>query len=196
VIRLMVVDDHEPTRQEAIKELALPDVVEVIAQAETSDDAYKIAKLQLPDVVLLDLHLPGLVQIPDLIKRLVALKNCKVIMFASEGKAAEVQDLLDCGAVGYVLKTDQPALIRMAIIMATRGSKTVISPSLPRHITHLTYQERAILRHLTLHSGLKKAAQRMGISQEAVDDAINHLLEKLELEDADQLVKWAKKHGF
>ena len=196
MIRLMVVDDHEPTRQEAIKELALPDVVEVIAQAETSDDAYKIAKLQLPDVVLLDLHLPGLVQIPDLIKRLVALKNCKVIMFASEGKAAEVQDLLDCGAVGYVLKTDQPALIRMAIIMATRGSKTVISPSLPRHITHLTYQERAILRHLTLHSGLKKAAQRMGISQEAVDDAINHLLEKLELEDADQLVKWAKKHGF
>lgn len=196
MIRLMVVDDHEPTRQEAVRELALDGVVEIVAQAETSDEAYKVAQLQLPDVVLLDLHLPGLVQIPDLIKRLVGLKNCKVIMFASEGKAAEVQDLLDCGAVGYVLKTDQPALIRMAIIMATRGSKTVISPSLPRHITHLTHQERAILRHLTLHSGLKKAAQRTGITQEALDEVINHLLEKLELEDAEQLVKWAKKHGF
>lgn len=196
MIRLMVVDDHEPTRQEAVKELALDGVVEVVAQAETSDEAYKTAQLQLPDVVLLDLHLPGLVQIPDLIKRLVGLKNCKVIMFASEGKAAEVQDLLDCGAVGYVLKTDQAALIRMAIIMATRGSKAVISPSLPRHITHLSNQERAILRHLTLHSGLKKAAQRMGITQEALDDALNHLCEKLELEDAEQLVKWAKKHGF
>lgn len=196
MIRLMVVDDHEPTRQAAVNEIALKGTVEVIAQAETSDEAYKVAQQQLPDVVLLDLHLPGLVQIPDLIKRLVALKNCKVIMFASEGKAAEVQDLLDCGAVGYVLKTDQPALIRMAIIMAIRGSKTVISPSLPRHITHLTHQERAILRHLTLHSGLKKAAQRMGIAQENLDDAINHLLEKIELEDAEQLVKWAKKHGF
>ncbi len=196
MIRLMVVDDHEPTRQEAIKEMALDGVVEVVAHAETSDEAYKVAQAQLPDVVLLDLHLPGLLQIPDLIKRLVGLKNCKVIMFASEGKASEIQDLLDYGAVGYVLKTDQPALIRMAIIMATRGSKTVISPSLPRHITHLTHQERAILRHLTLHSGLKKASQRMGITQEALDEAINHLLEKLELEDADQLVKWAKKHGF
>ena len=97
MIRLMVVDDHEPTRQEAIKEMALDGVVEVVAHAETSDEAYKVAQAQLPDVVLLDLHLPGLLQIPDLIKRLVGLKNCKVIMFASEGKASEIQDLLDYG---------------------------------------------------------------------------------------------------
>src|SRR5262249_532045 len=140
----------------------------------------------LPDIVLLDLHLPGLLATPDLIKRMVALRNVKVVMFASQGKAADVQELLDCGAAGYVLKTDPAALLRMAILMVQKGAKNVISPSLPRHITHLSEQERTILRCITMRGKLAKAAERMGISDEELDEMIQPLMEKLELEEPEQ----------
>ena len=70
-------------------------------------------------------------------------------------------------------------------------------PSLPRHLTRLTAQERTILRWLTMRGKLTTAAERMGISQEELDNIVNHLVEKLELDDSDKLLRWAKrKHGF
>lgn len=195
-MRLLVVDDHIPTRQEIVRELGSGGVIEVVGEAETSDQALKMAKELLPDVVLLDLHLPGLISGLDLIKRLTALRNVKVVMFASQGKASDVQDLLDAGAVGYILKTDPAALIRMALLMVMRGSKGVVSPSLPRHITRLSPIERSVLRNITLRGKLAKAAERMGISEAELSETVEGLNAKLELSTPEQLVKWAKKHGF
>jgi DNA-binding NarL/FixJ family response regulator len=156
----------------------------------------KAAKDLLPDVILLDLHLPGLIGTVDLIKRMTALRNVRVVMFASQGKPSEVQDLLDAGAVGYVLKTDAPALIRMALLMVMRGSKGVVSPSLPRHITRLSPDERSVLRSITMRGKLNKAAERLGISEAELLEIVEGLMAKLELEKPEQLVKWAKKQGF
>lgn len=192
----MIVDDHAPTREQAKREIAAPGVIQVLAEAETSDEAWKIAEKLLPDVILLDLHLPGLIQTNDLLKRLTSLPRVKVVVFASASKASEVQDLLDAGAVAYVLKTDAPALIRMAILMVSRGSRGVVSPSLPRHLTRLTPNERSILRHLTKRGKPPQMAERLGISEGALHQAMQHLAEKLELSSTAQLIKWAKKHGF
>jgi len=195
-MRLLVVDDHIPTRQEIVRELSTGGVIEIVGEAETSDQALKVAKDLLPDVVLLDLHLPGLIGTIDLIKRLTALRNVRVVMFASQGKPSDVQDLLDAGAVGYVLKTDPPALIRMALLMVMRGSKGVVSPSLPRHITRLSQDERNVLRSITMRGKLGKAAERLGISEAVLMEVVEGLMAKLELEKPEQLVKWAKKQGF
>jgi len=195
-MRLLVVDDHNPTRQEIVRELSTGGVIDVVGEAETSDQALKSAKELLPDVILLDLHLPGLIGTVDLIKRMTALRNVRVVMFASQGKPSEVQDLLDAGAVGYVLKTDPPALIRMALLMVMRGSKGVVSPSLPRHITRLSQDERSVLRSITMRGKLAKAAERLEISESALMEVVEELMAKLELEKPEQLVKWAKKQGF
>ncbi|MBU6450432.1 MAG: response regulator transcription factor [Cyanobacteria bacterium REEB67] len=192
----MVVDDHAETRQAVIEQLTQGGLLKVVAEAETSHDAWKVASQMLPDIVLLDLHLPGLYNTFDLLKRFGQLKRSKVVIFASLGKAAEVQDLLDAGASGYVLKDDPPALLKMALLMVSKGSKWVISPSLPRHLTRLTAQERTILRWLTQKGKLSTAAARMGISEGELSDIVNHLVEKLELESSDKLLRWAKKHGF
>ncbi len=196
MIRLMVVDDHVPTREETVRELSAGGVIQVIAEAETSDEAWKTGQKLLPDVILLDLHLPGLLSTMDLLKRFATLPRGKVVIHASEARAAEVQDLLDAGASAYVLKSDAPALIRMAILMVTRGSRGVVSPSLPRHLTRLTPSERSILRHLTRRGRPPQIAERLGISEDALREAMMHLAEKLELSSTTQLVKWAKKHGF
>jgi Response regulator containing a CheY-like receiver domain and an HTH DNA-binding domain len=196
MIRLMVVDDHVEARKQIVNDLTSGDLITVIAESGTSDEAWQMAQQLLPDIILLDLHLPGFLTTDALLQRLVRLTNVKVVAFASKAQAADVQDLLDAGAAGYVLKKDQSALIRMAILMVSRGSTGVISPSLPRYLTRLNPDERTILRHLTARGKLAKAAERLGIPEEELTKVAQHLAEKLELSSIDSLIKWAKKHGF
>jgi DNA-binding NarL/FixJ family response regulator len=196
MIRILVVDDHTPTREAAMQELETGGIIQVVGQAETSDEAYKTAAQLLPNMVLLDLHLPGLMTTQTLITKLVALKNVHVIVYASQSKAAEVQDLFDLGASAYVTKTDPWPLIKMSILMVSRGSQGIISPALPKNLTRMTPQERSILRQVTKRGGLPKAAERMGITEYDLTQLLGHLVDKLELDDVDKLVKWAKKHGF
>lgn len=196
MIRLLVVDDHVQTREQAVTDLSSGGLINVVGQAGTSDEAYKLCAQLLPDIVLLDLHLPGLIGTFDLIKKLTSLKMVRVVIFASQSKASEVQDLLDAGAAAYVLKTDPPALLRMTIVMVHKGSRGVVSPALPRHLTRLSPQERSLLRQLTMRGKLAKAQERLGITETELQDLISHLTEKLELESSEELVKWAKKHGF
>lgn len=196
MIRILVVDDHIPTREAAVQALDTDGVIQIVGEAETSDEAFKAAAQLLPDMVLLDLHLPGLLSTPDLIRKLVSLKNVHIIVYASQGKASEVQDLFDMGASAYVLKSDPWPLIKMSILMVSRGSQGIISPALPKNLTRLTTQERSVIRQVTKRGGLPKAAERMGITEYDLTKMLEHLAEKLELENTDKLMKWAKKHGF
>jgi DNA-binding NarL/FixJ family response regulator len=196
MIRLLVVDDDLPTQKETIKQLELGDVIQIVGSATTSDEALQAAQKLLPDIVLLDLHLPGLISTIDLIKRMIALRNVKVVAFASQSKAADVQDLLDAGASAYILKNDSPMLVRMAIVMVSRGARSVTTPSLPYQLTRFTAQERNILSQAAGRGPISKAALRLGISEAELNESLTQLAEKLELADVDKLIKWAKKQGF
>lgn len=196
MIRLLIVDDHPPSREKAVADLSSGDLIEIIGEAETSDEAFKMAQKLLPDVVLLDLHLPGLLSTRDLLKKLVALKNVRVVMFASQSKASEVQDYLDAGASAYVMKEDPPALLRMSILMVHRGSQGIVSPALPKNLLRLSSQERNILREIGKRGGIPKAAERMGLTEYDLNQILFHISEKLEIESNEKLAKWAKKHGF
>lgn len=194
--RVLIVDDHHDSRTQIIDNLKAGNLLEVIGEAQTSDEALQLAEKLLPDIVLLDLHLPGLLTIPVLIQKLSALRNVKVIAFADISKGAEVQDLLEAGAKGYILKSDSSVLIRMSILMVARGSNDIISPALPRQINRLTSQERTILRYVTHTTKLEKAASDLGISEGQLTAALSHLAEKLDLGTIADLKKWAKKNGF
>ncbi len=196
MIRVLVVDDHAPTRQEIIKELKTGNLITVTGEAETSDEAYTLAEKLLPDVVFLDLHLPGLLTPFNLIQKLTALRNVKVLVAAAVGVGADVQNLLESGASGYILKSDPPALLRMAIVMVARGSNDIISPELPRQITHLTPEERTMLKQVSASNKLDKAAAQLGISESRLTTTLSHLAQKLDLGTVANLRKWAKKNGF
>lgn len=196
MIRLLVVDDHPPSREKAVADLSSGDLIEIVGEAETSDEAFKLAKGLLPEIVLLDLHLPGLLSTPDLLRKLVGLPNVKVVIFASQSKASEVQDYLDAGASAYILKDDPPALLRMSILMVHRGSQGIVSPDLPKNLLRLSSQERNFLREIGRRGGVPKAAERMGLSEYDLNQILFHIADKLEIEGIDKLAKWAKKHGF
>jgi DNA-binding NarL/FixJ family response regulator len=196
MIRVLVVDDHASTRQQIINELKVGDLINVVGEAETSDEAFARAEKLLPDVVLLDLHLPGLLTPFNLIQKLTALRNVKVLVLAATGVGADVQDLLESGASGYILKSDPLALVRMAIVMVSRGSQDIITPELPRQINHLTQEERAILKQVSNNSKLDKLASQLGISENRLTSTLLHLAQKLDLGTVANLRKWAKKNGF
>lgn len=196
MIRLLVVDDHPPSREQAVSDLSAGELIEIVGEAETSDEAFKLAKTLLPDIVLLDLHLPGLLSTPDLLRKLVALQNVKVVIFASQSKASEVQDYLDGGAAAYILKDDPPALLRMSILMVHRGSQGIVSPQLPKNLLRLSPQERNFLREIGKRGGVPKAAARIGLTEYDLNQILFHIADKLEIEGLDKLAKWAKKHGF
>lgn len=196
MIRLLMVDDHTETRAKTINSLTAGGLISVIAEAETSDQALKLGEKLLPDIVLLDLHLPGLLNSIDLIKRLTALRNVKVIAFASQVLGVDVHDTLEAGACGYILKSDPSALIRMSILMVSRGSRGITSPAVPFVLTRLTRAERTLLNEITQRGGIAKAAARMHLSEESLQETLTELSDKLELTGPDKLFKWAKKHGF
>jgi len=196
MIRMLVVDDHQETRSAVISQLKEADVISIVAEAETSDQALRLSEQLLPDLVLLDLHLPGLIASVDLVKRLTALRNVKVVAFATETKAADVHDILAAGAAGYVLKTDPPALLKMALLMASKGFRNILSPSLPRRLTRLTDRERHLLREIAKRGGISKAAERLGMKEDELTVLLQELANKLELTHFEGLVKWARKNGF
>jgi DNA-binding NarL/FixJ family response regulator len=196
MIRVIVVDDHHESRQRIIGELKAGNLINVIGEAQTSDEALQLSEKLLPDVVLLDLHLPGLLNSVSLVQKLSALRNVKVLAFADNNKAAEVQDLLEAGASGYILKSDSSVLARMSLLMVARGSKNILSPALPRQINRLTSQERTILRYASRATKPEKAATELGITEAQLSDALSHLATKLDLGTIADLKKWAKKNGF
>jgi DNA-binding NarL/FixJ family response regulator len=196
MIRVIVVDDLHESRQKIIGELKAGNLINVIGEAQTSDEALQLAGKLLPDVVLLDLHLPGLLTPVSLVQKLSALRNVKILPFADNNKASEVQELLEAGASGYVLKSDSSVLIRMSILMVARGSKNILSPALPRQINRLTSQERTILRYTGRSAKLDKVASELGITESQLNDALSHLATKLDLGTIADLKKWAKKNGF
>jgi len=196
MIRLLVVDDHQPTRAEIISHLTEGGLIQVIGEAETSDQAWRMSEKLLPDIVLLDLHLPGLIAPLDLIKRLTSLRNVKVISFAGQPRGADVQDYLSAGAAAYIAKGDSPELLKMSLFMVSRGARNVLSPSLPKQLTKLSTQERFLLKEITKRGKLAKAAERLGVGEEELTGTLFELSRKLDLASIDALVKWAKKHGF
>ncbi len=189
-------DDNLSYRHQVLKGLAGSGIIDVIAEANTTDETLQLARQLLPNIVLLDTHMPGLLATNVLLKKLIALKQVKVIMLGTSSKAAEVHDLLSSGACGYLLKKDHCALISMTVLMVHRGANSVTSPSLPRFITRLTAQEREILRHLAHRGQLSKTAERMGISMDALQELLKHLSQRLELSSTEEVVKRARKHGF
>lgn len=195
-IRILVVDDHKEIRAAIVKELRAGNLLEIVGEAETSDEALMLGERLLPDIVLLDTHLPGLIGTVDLIKRLVALRNVKVAVFASPARAEQVQELLAAGAASYSLKEDPPALIRMTLLMVARGSRNLLSPALPKRLLTLNQLERNILGELAKRGKLEKALERLAITAETLAKAIEELTARLDFQDSQSLAKWAKKQGF
>ena len=207
--RVLIVDDHELFRAGVRGQLE--PAVDVVGEAAGVDEAVGLIEATAPDVVLLDVHMPGGGGV-EVLRRASQLESAPRFLALSASDAAEdVIAVIRAGARGYVTKSISAAELQDAI-ERVRGGDAVFSPRLAgfvldafagaaptpaldgvdSDVDQLTPREREVLRHLARGYLYKEIAQRLGISTKTVEAHVSAVLRKLQLSNRHQLSRWAQ----
>lgn len=198
-IRVLIVDDHAVVR-EGLRALisTQPDLV-VIGEAGSGDEAVQVARQARPDVVLLDLILPGANGVEVTPRLKTAVPDSRVLLLTSYGEGDLVEPALAAGADGYLLKTASAEAVLDAVRTVAHGQQ-VLDPGAIRAMQELkagdlTPREQEVL-HLVAE-GLTNAeiADRLHITVRTVKAHVSSLLDKLQLADRTQLAIYALKRS-
>jgi DNA-binding NarL/FixJ family response regulator len=202
--RVVIVDDHELFRAGVRSEL--DGLVDVVGEAATVEDAVEQIQATQPDVVLLDVHMPGGGG-PEVMRRATAERSAaRFLALSVSDDPEDVIAVIRSGARGYVTKTVSGAELADAIRRVHDGD-AVFSPrlagfvldafagSLPDRIDpeldQLTAREREVLRYIARGYLYKEIALRLGISVKTVEAHVSAVLRKLQLSNRHELSRWA-----
>jgi DNA-binding NarL/FixJ family response regulator len=207
-IRLVVVDDHMVFREGLRALLGRVDDIEIVGEAANTQDAVEVTEAVRPDVVLMDLNLPGGGGEVATTTILAAHPEVAVLVLTMHSDDAHLRRALNAGARGYLLKDAEPDAIIRAIV-AVREGQAIFDPGIaPRVIAAtgasqaerpfpvLTEREYEILDRLA--RGLRNDAisVRMGISIKTVQNNVSTILFKLGAADRAQAVALARDAGM
>ena len=210
-IRLLVVDDHPVTRTGLKMCLGIRPEFTIAGEAEDGESALRLAKKLKPDVVLLDVAMPGLSGI-DAAERLRAASPSSRVLFLSMHADREyVRRMARSGAKGYVLK-DAPAEELARAIRAVHAGRTYFSPAVADALlddvvsgggrvseterTRLSRREIEVLRLVVEGLRSREIAQRLGISPRTVETHREHIMDKLGVRTLAGLVRYAIEKGI
>jgi DNA-binding NarL/FixJ family response regulator len=207
-IRVVVVDDHMVFREGLRALLGRADDIDIVGEAATTQEAIEVAEAVQPDVVLMDLHLPGGGGEVATTTILAAHPEVAVLVLTMHSDDAHLRHALHAGARGYLLKDAEPNAIIRAILAVNEGqaifdrgiAARVIAaadtPQAERPFPVLTEREYEILDRLA--RGLRNDAisARMGISIKTVQNNVSTILLKLGATDRAQAVALARDAGM
>jgi len=197
-VRVVVADDHPLFRAGLRTELAADRRFEVVGEAGDGDAALDLVAALRPDVLLLDVEMPGRSGL-DVARALAGDPEApRILALSAHAEDAYVLGLLDAGAAGYITKDQHPAAIREAILAVHQGQGRwfVAIPRNPRTLSPLTGREHEVLALLA--HGLDRAAVagRLGISEHTVRNHTAAIYTKLGVSSAQEAVAWAWENGF
>ena len=203
--RVVLVDDHQMFRAGVRSELG--DAVQVVAEAGDVDEAVAAITSTVPDVVLLDVHLPG-GGATEVLRRMQGRMGRTSVLALSVSDAAEdVIAVIRAGARGYVTKTiTGPELV--AAIKRVGDGDAVFSPRLAgfvldafagqvavadidEDLDRLTEREREVMRLIARGYAYKEVARELVISIKTVETHVSSVLRKLQLSSRHELTRWA-----
>jgi DNA-binding NarL/FixJ family response regulator len=205
VIRLIVVDDHPIVRQGLASALEDEADFEVVGAVSSAEEALSLVARLTPEVVLLDLELPGIGGIEAIPGLIGASPATKVLVFTAYDNDERVLGALRAGARGYLLKGAAVADIARAIRdVASGGSaleprvaaKLVATLRPSRTIGHLTDREREVLRLVAQGLPGKQIARALNISERTVKFHTSSILRKLGADNRAQAVALATQRGL
>ena len=206
-IAVVVVDDHAVFRDGLRALLDRVDAMRVVGEAGTTDDAVSVTNETSPDVVLMDLHLPGAGGADATRRILDARPSIAVLALTMHSDDAHLRSALAAGARGYLLKDAAPDAIVHAIIAVHDGQMVLdggvtdrlLSASLSsvaRAFPALTDREYALLDRLARGLRNDVIAERMGVSMKTVQNNVSAILLKLGAGDRAQAVAIARDAGL
>jgi len=200
--RVVLVDDHQMFRSGVKAELGAS--VEIVGEAGDVDEAIEVIKVTGPEVVLLDVHLPGGGGVEVL--RQVLPSDTKFLALSVSDAAEDVIGVVRGGARGYVTKTISGGELTSAIERVAEGD-AVFSPrlagfvldafaaadvpSIDPELDQLTQREREVLRLIARGYAYKEIAKELFISVKTVETHVSSVLRKLQLSNRHELSRWA-----
>ena len=205
-IRILIADDHEVVRIGLASLLDGQPGLQVVAQAESGDEAVRLARRHRPDVVVMDIRMPNGSGI-DACRTITAeMEAMPVIMLTSHADSEALFDAIDAGASGYVLKRiGTTELIDAVRTVAAGGS--LLDPTMTRRVldrlrnasrveeagafSELTDQERRVLAIIADGSSNREIAERMGLAEKTVRNYVSSILAKLALASRSQAAAYA-----
>lgn len=204
LIRVLLADDHALLRLGVRTTLsAEPDMV-VVGEAATGDEAQRLCQELQPDVLLLDLSMPGSSAAATVIFIHTQCPNTRVVLLTAYDSEAHARPLIAAGAVGYVLK-DNPLAAVVTAIRSVMGGGTWFSPTvLPALLTApeasgdaaLTPREREVLEQIAAGRRNAEIATQLGISISTVESHVSHLLAKLNARSRTEALRNARQQGL
>lgn len=211
-IRILIADDHRLARDvfRLILHAAPAPAFEVIAEVDNGTDAVTTAAAYHPDIVLMDISLPGLNGI-DATRQIISQQNAKVVVISMHHSRNIVLEALRAGASAYVLKDDSTMELLRALRLAQQGL-CHISPRVTRlMVDHclqhdsaietsiyqlLSEREREVLRLLAEGQTAKQIARTLGLSGKTIETHRHRIMDRLHVESIADLTKYALREGL
>ncbi|GIV95473.1 MAG: DNA-binding response regulator [Herpetosiphonaceae bacterium] len=210
VITVLLVDDHALVREGVRAYLETQTDIDIVGEAGSGVEAVELAAAKVPDVVLMDLVMPGLdgVQATQQIRKVSPRSH--IVVLTSFHDDASIFPAIKAGALSYLLKDAGPADVASAVRAAARG-EAVIHPRVaarlvqelrgeseakPNPYTELTDREQEVLRLIAQGLSNSEIAEALVISEKTVKGHVSNVLSKLHLADRTQAAIFAWREGF
>jgi DNA-binding NarL/FixJ family response regulator len=205
VIRVLIADDHPVVRQGLRTFLGVQDDIEVVGEAADGAEAVSRAEALKPDVVLLDLKMPGVdgtTALRELRERGIA---SKVLVLTSVGEREHVLPVVRAGASGYLYKDVDPQALVQAIravhdghmLFAPEATEAMLAPApADPGAGALTEREREVLVQIAQGRSNREIARALVVSEKTVKTHVSNILLKLGLQDRTQAALYAVRHGL
>ena len=206
-MRVLIVDDHPATRQGLRAALGTAPDVDRIAEASSGEEAVRAVEEVRPDVVLMDVRMPGMGGIEATARICREHPRTKVILFTIDESRASVMEAFRAGASGYLLKDVTADEIVKAARLTMEG-KTVIHPVLTRALidelgqearpteSPLSRREIEVLQKVASGFSTKEAARDLGISTHTVKTHLERAFDKLGVSHRAEAVAVALRQGL
>jgi len=206
-ITVLLADDHAVVREGYRRLLEESGRISVVGEASSAADAYQQFCALEPDVVVMDIALPGVSGIEGMRRILARKPTARVLMFSMYEDAIFVRRALDAGASGYLTKASAPRTLVEAVDAVASGRRYLsrdvvqtleVTPAREQFAaaSSLSAREFEILKLLAQGSSLAEIAEQLGLNQKTVANHQSSIKQKLEVTSATQLMRAAMRLGL
>lgn len=209
-LRVMIVDDHGLVRAGMRMLLQKLDGVEVVADVSDGREAVKVVQTDAPDIILMDIAMPGLNGLDTTSRIAKESPATRVILLSMHANEEYLQQALYSGASGYLLKGADLTELELAIRTVGRG-ETYFTPAVAKYaieayrgktegattpLARLSMRQREVLQLIAEGHSTKDIAQQLNLSVKTVETHRAQLMERLAIHDVPGLVRFAMRVGL
>jgi DNA-binding NarL/FixJ family response regulator len=197
-VRVLVAEDHPLFRSGLRAELSADGRFEVVGEAGDGDEALALVRALRPDVLLLDVEMPGRTGLQVAQALAGDPLAPRILALSAHAEPAYIVGLLGAGAAGFITKDQHPAVIREAIFDVHRGHGRwfVPIPRNPARLSPLTGREHEVLSLMARGLDNAAIAGRLRIAENTVRNHVAAIYSKLGVGSAREAVAWAWENGF